>query len=101
MIVKVFDSEGVERDSVSVNRMTDVSTAMFAIMKVFGEQVKVDELMKENLELHNTVDELEEYKDEVDRVLERAGFEDVVELRDAYDEASSTLSDISDMVKGY
>jgi len=101
MIVKVFDSEGVERDSVSVNRMTDVSTAMFAIMKVFGEQVKVDELMKENLELHNTVDELEEYKDEVDRVLERAGFEDVVELRDAYDEASNTLSDISDMVKGY
>lgn len=101
MIVKVFDSEGVERDSVSVNRMTDVSTAMFAIMKVFGEQVKVDELMKENLELHNTVDELEEYKDEVDRVLERAGFDDVVELRDAYDEASNTLSDISDMVKGY
>ena len=102
-MIKVVISNGVgsEVQEVEVNKMTDISTAMFAIMKLFNEQMAVDKLIDQNRELCERVEELEERMDCVDTALRNYGMDDIDELTKAYDDACTALSDIYDIARDY
>lgn len=100
MVVKVIDNEG-DVQELYVNRMTDISTAVFAIMKTFQEEVKIDEVLDENKQLHERVYEAEEFEYSVNRALEDTAFDSVDELVDAYDEAVKVLKDINSMTEDF
>ena len=106
MKVQVIDAQGTQE--ITINRMTDISTAMFAILKSFNEQVKVDEVLNTNDELSEQVkqlgeenEELREQTDALDSALRKYGFDEIDEFTEAYDEAVTVLNDIHDMVREY
>ena len=99
MIVSIRVGEEVQ--DITINRMTDISTAMFAIMKEFCSQNRVDELLDENKELTDRVEELEELNDAVETALKSYGYDEIDELTGAYDDACKLLGEIHDMTYDY
>ena len=100
MVVKVFNYDG-EEQSIFVNKMTDISTVMFAVLKTFQEEVNIDEIISKNTELTERVEELEEVNDAVDTALRQYGYDELDELTGAYDDACKLLSEIHDMTYDY
>lgn len=106
MIVSIRVGEEVQ--DITINRMTDISTVMFAIMKEFCSQNRVDELLDENKELTDKnrdltdrVEELEELNDAVETALKSYGYDEIDELTGAYDDACKLLGEIHDMTYDY
>ena len=99
MIVSIRVGEEVQ--DITINRMTDISTVMFAIMKEFCSQNRVDELLDENKDLTDRVEELEELNDAVETALKSYGYDEIDELTGAYDDACKLLGEIHDMTYDY
>ena len=101
-MLKVVINDGEEMvQEVEIGRMTDISTAMFALMKLFNERMSVDKLIDQNRELVDRVEELEEQMDCVQTALSNYGMDDIDELTEAYDRACGTLADIYEMSREY